>query len=341
MRRPPERSCSTTCGCVDALPTLRCGGEQRRTTRLPGPLAAGVSKTRASIILAHLTCFLFLGHVRFAGRHSAASQHGSESGRQRQASEEARSWRRRWRGSQCWASRTTPSAASGSRRHCASAVPSCTRAHRLRATWPGGSGVVRAMRSTSRSSISTPSTELASRSRWRCVSTGLGAGRGLPLATATQRRPSAARGGSDRTRGTATVGSQHARGARHRGRGCPERDLQKRDGTRGSCRTANRCSRCTTMRSLALAGYSTRRRTVRLRVNNRRPHPRDQVCRTRRDHICRSLTCRAMRRRSQVDRSTWDRLTKLIARWLPPAKTCHPWPHQRLAAITQGRSRMR
>lgn len=50
---------------------------------------------------------------------------------------------------------------------------------------------------------------------------------------------------------------------------------------------------------------------------------------------------RAMRRRSQADRTTWDRMKRLIARWLPPTKICHPWPHQRLAAITQGRSRMR
>ena len=50
---------------------------------------------------------------------------------------------------------------------------------------------------------------------------------------------------------------------------------------------------------------------------------------------------RAMRRRSQVDRTTWARMTRLIAGWLPPAKICHPWPHQRLAATTYGRSRMR
>jgi group II intron reverse transcriptase/maturase len=50
---------------------------------------------------------------------------------------------------------------------------------------------------------------------------------------------------------------------------------------------------------------------------------------------------RAARRRSQVDRTTWDRMRMLIARWLPPAKICHPWPHQRFAAITQGRSPVR
>jgi RNA-directed DNA polymerase len=50
---------------------------------------------------------------------------------------------------------------------------------------------------------------------------------------------------------------------------------------------------------------------------------------------------RAMRRRSQVDRTLWAKMSKLVNRWLPPARICHPWPHQRLAAITQGRSRMR
>lgn len=50
---------------------------------------------------------------------------------------------------------------------------------------------------------------------------------------------------------------------------------------------------------------------------------------------------RAMRRRSQADRTSAERLRTLVDRWLPPAKICHPWPHQRLAVTTQGRSRMR
>jgi RNA-directed DNA polymerase len=50
---------------------------------------------------------------------------------------------------------------------------------------------------------------------------------------------------------------------------------------------------------------------------------------------------RALRRRSQADRITWKQMSQLVARWLPPVKICHPRPHQRLAAITQGRSRMR
>ena len=50
---------------------------------------------------------------------------------------------------------------------------------------------------------------------------------------------------------------------------------------------------------------------------------------------------RAINRRSQNDRTAWDRMRRLIDRWLPPAKICHPWPNQRLAVMTQGKSRMR
>lgn len=50
---------------------------------------------------------------------------------------------------------------------------------------------------------------------------------------------------------------------------------------------------------------------------------------------------RAINRRSQNDRTAWDRMRRLIDRWLPPAKICHPWPNQRLAVTTQGKSRMR
>jgi RNA-directed DNA polymerase len=33
--------------------------------------------------------------------------------------------------------------------------------------------------------------------------------------------------------------------------------------------------------------------------------------------------------------------SRLIARWLPPAHVCHPYPLVRLGVITQGGSRMR
>jgi group II intron reverse transcriptase/maturase len=52
---------------------------------------------------------------------------------------------------------------------------------------------------------------------------------------------------------------------------------------------------------------------------------------------------RALKRRSHKARRRlrWDRMRRIIDRWLPPARICHPYPLQRLAVITQGRSRMR
>jgi group II intron reverse transcriptase/maturase len=52
---------------------------------------------------------------------------------------------------------------------------------------------------------------------------------------------------------------------------------------------------------------------------------------------------RALKRRSQNARRRlrWDRMKRIIARWLPSARICHPYPLHRLAVITQGRSRMR
>jgi RNA-directed DNA polymerase len=50
---------------------------------------------------------------------------------------------------------------------------------------------------------------------------------------------------------------------------------------------------------------------------------------------------RALRRRSQRSRMTWERMRRLERRWLPPARILHPWPQQRLDARTQGRSPVR
>ena len=50
---------------------------------------------------------------------------------------------------------------------------------------------------------------------------------------------------------------------------------------------------------------------------------------------------RSLRRRSQRSRSTWERLDRLVERWLPLPRILHPWPEQRFAAITQGRSPVR
>ena len=43
---------------------------------------------------------------------------------------------------------------------------------------------------------------------------------------------------------------------------------------------------------------------------------------------------RALSRRSQNGRVLWDRMRRLIDRWLPPARVCHPYPLRRLGVIT-------
>jgi hypothetical protein len=50
---------------------------------------------------------------------------------------------------------------------------------------------------------------------------------------------------------------------------------------------------------------------------------------------------RALSRRSQRGGVTWDRMARLIARHIPPARIHHPYPLYRLGVITQGKSRMR
>jgi hypothetical protein len=46
------------------------------------------------------------------------------------------------------------------------------------------------------------------------------------------------------------------------------------------------------------------------------------------------LWCRALRRRSQTARITWERMRRLIRRWLPPARITHPYPLRRLGVVT-------
>ncbi len=48
-------------------------------------------------------------------------------------------------------------------------------------------------------------------------------------------------------------------------------------------------------------------------------------------HYVTDLWRRALRRRSQKDGFTWDRMTKLAAGWLPEPRILHPWPDQRFA----------
>jgi len=40
---------------------------------------------------------------------------------------------------------------------------------------------------------------------------------------------------------------------------------------------------------------------------------------------------RTLRRRSQKDGMTWERITKIAAAWLPPPRILHPWPDRRFA----------
>jgi group II intron reverse transcriptase/maturase len=50
---------------------------------------------------------------------------------------------------------------------------------------------------------------------------------------------------------------------------------------------------------------------------------------------------RALERRSERTRVTWARMMRLSTRWIPPAVIRHPYPSERFAVRTQGRSRMR
>jgi group II intron reverse transcriptase/maturase len=50
---------------------------------------------------------------------------------------------------------------------------------------------------------------------------------------------------------------------------------------------------------------------------------------------------RVLLRRSQTHCLPWRRMIRYIARWLPPARICHPYPLVRLGVVTQGKSRMR
>jgi RNA-directed DNA polymerase len=43
---------------------------------------------------------------------------------------------------------------------------------------------------------------------------------------------------------------------------------------------------------------------------------------------------RALSRRSQNGRVLWDRMRRLITRWLPPPTICHPYPLRRMGVIT-------
>ena len=46
-------------------------------------------------------------------------------------------------------------------------------------------------------------------------------------------------------------------------------------------------------------------------------------------HHVTDLWRRSLRRRSQRDRTTWERIAQLVAEFLPAARITHPWPHDR------------
>jgi hypothetical protein len=50
---------------------------------------------------------------------------------------------------------------------------------------------------------------------------------------------------------------------------------------------------------------------------------------------------KALRRRSQKTRITWERMRRIETRWLPRARVMHPYPDVRFDARTQGRSPVR
>jgi hypothetical protein len=50
---------------------------------------------------------------------------------------------------------------------------------------------------------------------------------------------------------------------------------------------------------------------------------------------------KALRRRSQRTRLNWNRMDRLITKWLPPARVRHPFPDARFDARIQGRSPVR
>jgi group II intron reverse transcriptase/maturase len=48
-------------------------------------------------------------------------------------------------------------------------------------------------------------------------------------------------------------------------------------------------------------------------------------------HHVTDLWRRTLKRRSQKDRTTWRRITRITNDWLPPPRILHPWPSQRFA----------
>lgn len=51
-------------------------------------------------------------------------------------------------------------------------------------------------------------------------------------------------------------------------------------------------------------------------------------------HQVKRLWHRALKRRSQRAKATWERTQRLVDRWLPEARICHPYPLRRMGVIT-------
>jgi hypothetical protein len=52
-----------------------------------------------------------------------------------------------------------------------------------------------------------------------------------------------------------------------------------------------------------------------------------------RKEVCR-MWLKILRRRSHKHKLTWERMKRLIARWIPFARICHPYPFERFGVIT-------
>jgi RNA-directed DNA polymerase len=50
---------------------------------------------------------------------------------------------------------------------------------------------------------------------------------------------------------------------------------------------------------------------------------------------------RSLSRRSQKGSVNWARMQRYVAKWIPPARICHPYPMERFGVMTQGRSPVR
>jgi hypothetical protein len=49
----------------------------------------------------------------------------------------------------------------------------------------------------------------------------------------------------------------------------------------------------------------------------------------------------ALNRRSQRDKTNWERMHRLDDRWIPKPRILHPWPDERFDVRTRGKSRVR